>query len=160
MYYPREAQRDFLFTRAVMLFVATLVLALMLFLSKDRGAPYALIKASPVETTGQVTQLESFGNWGTITNVYYSFKHDEHDQDGMATTSGYAGGPVYEVGSPVQVVYSKWFPSVHNLKANFNSGRWNFYIMSASAVLIALCQALMFWTLFRIYRHKEEDRQY
>jgi heme/copper-type cytochrome/quinol oxidase subunit 2 len=31
MYYPREAQRDFLFTRAVMLFVATLVLALMLW---------------------------------------------------------------------------------------------------------------------------------
>ncbi|WP_426133409.1 hypothetical protein [Pseudomonas sp. PWP3-1b2] len=160
MYYPREAQRDFLFTRATMLFVATLVLALMLFLSKDRGAPYALIKAAPVETTGQVTQLEAIGDWGTITNVYYRFKHDDLNEEGMVSTSGYAGGPVYEVGSPVQVVYSKWFPEVHNIKENFRSGSWNFYIMSASAALILLCQIGMFWTLRQIYRHKEEDRRY
>ncbi|WP_338488626.1 DUF3592 domain-containing protein [Pseudomonas trivialis] len=160
MYYPREAQRDFLFTRAAMLFFVTLVLALMLFLSKGRGAPYALIKAAPMETTGQVTQVEDIGNWGAITNVYYRFKYEDQNEEGMVSTSNYADSPVYEVGSPVQVVYSKWFPEVHNIKENLSKGSWNFYIMSFSAALIVLCQAWMFWTLRQIYRHKEEDRSY
>ncbi len=39
MYYPREAQRDFLFTRATLLFFAMLALALMLFCPKTGAHP-------------------------------------------------------------------------------------------------------------------------
>ena len=160
MYYPREAQRDFLFTRATLLFFFMLVLCLMLFLSKDRGAPYALIKAAPVETMGQITQLESVGLRASSTNVYYTFTHDGQREEGMVNNSSYVDDPGYVVGGPVPVVYSKWFPTVHNIKTNLKSSSPNFYIMSASAGLMILCLMLMFWTVHRIYQHKEEDRHY
>src|SRR5450830_306112 len=160
MYYPREAQRDFLFTRATLLFFFMLVLCLMLFLSKDRGAPYALIKAAPIETIGYITQLESLSAWASSTNVYYAFDHEGQRIEGMVNNSSYIDDPGYEVGSPVPVVYSKWFPTVHNIKANLKSSSPNFYIMSASAGLMILCLMLMFWTVHRIYQHKEEDRHY
>ncbi|MGK9416808.1 hypothetical protein ACSSUR_11710 [Pseudomonas cedrina] len=160
MYYPREAQRDFLFTRATLLFVFMLVLSLMLFLSKDRGVPYGLIKAAPVETVGQITQLESFGPRASSSNVYYTFSHDGQREDGMVSNSSYVEDPGYEVGGPVPVVYSKWFPTVHSIKANLNSSSPNFYIMSVSLGLMILCLMLMLWTVHRIYQHKEEDRHY
>jgi hypothetical protein len=160
MYYAREAERDFLFTRAVLLFLFTLILALMLALSISRGTPYGLIKAAPVETIGQVTQLESVGPRNSSTNVYYTFNHEGRRQDGMVNNSSYVEDPGYEVGSLVPVVYSKWFPTVHNLKANFHASSPNFYIMSASAGLMLLCWMLIIRTVYRIYQHKAEDRYY
>ncbi|MGE7814195.1 hypothetical protein ACQKMW_12310 [Pseudomonas sivasensis] len=160
MYYPREAQRDFLFTRATLLFFAMLALALMLFLSKDRGAPYALIKAAPVETIGQIIQLESIGPRDSSTNVYYAFDHEGQRVEGMVNNSSYVEDRDYKVGGPVEVVYSKWFPTVHSIKANLKSSSPNFYIMSVSAGLMIVCLILMFWTIHQIYQHKEEDRHY
>ncbi len=160
MYYPREAQRDFLFTRATLLFVSMLVLSLMLFLSKDKGAPYALIKAAPVETIGQITQLESVGPRDSSTNVYYAFDHEGQHEEGMVNNSSYVEDRGYTVGGTVEVVYSKWFPTVHNIKANLKTSSPNFYIMSISAGLMILCLILMFWTIHKIYAHKEEDRHY
>ena len=64
------------------------------------------------------------------------------------------------VGGTVEVVYSKWFPTVHNIKANLKTSSPNFYIMSISAGLMILCLILMFWTIHKIYAHKEEDRHY
>lgn len=160
MYYPREAQRDFLYTRVTLLFFVMLILSLMLILSKDRGAPYALIKAAPVETTGKITRLEGVGPRNASTNVYYRFTHDDSEEEGMVNTSTYAESPDYEIGSHVQVVYSKWFPKVHNIQAVLESDSPNFYIMSISVGLMVLCSSLMFWTVHRIYRHKEEDRRY
>ena len=138
MYYAREAERDFLFTRAVLLFLFSLILALMLSLSVSRGAPHGLIKAGPVETVGQITQLESVGPRKSSTNVYYTFSHDGQREDGMVNNSFYVQDPGYEVGDPVAVVYSKWFPTVHNIKANFHYSSPNFYIM------ISMPQIVMF----------------
>ena len=160
MYYAREAERDFLFTRAVLLFLFSLILALMLSLSVSRGAPHGLIKAGPVETVGQITQLESVGPRNSSTNVYYTFSHEGQREDGMVNNSFYVQDPGYEVGDPVAIVYSKWFPTVHNIKANFHYSSPNFYITSVSASLIALCFALILWTVHRIYQHKAEDRYY
>jgi len=58
------------------------------------------------------------------------------------------------------VVYSKWFPTVHNIKANFKSSSPNFYIMSVSVGLMVVFSILMFWTAHQIYQHQEEDRHY
>ena len=160
MYYAREAELDFLFTRAVLLFLFTLILALMLSLSVSRGAPHGLIKAGPVETVGQITQLESVGPRNSSTNVYYTFSHEGQREDGMVNNSFHVEDPGYEIGSDVAVVYSKWFPSVHNIKANFHYSSPNFYILSVSASLMILCWSLILWTVHRIYQHKAEDRYY
>ena len=160
MYYAREAERDFLFTRAVLLFLFTLILALMLSLSISRGTPYGLIKAAPVETVGQITQLENVGPRHSSTNVYYTFSHEGQREDGMVNNSFYVEDPGYEVGDPVPVVYSKWFPTVHNIKANFHASSPNFYIMIVSTGLILLFWGMITWTVYRIYQHKAEDRYY
>jgi len=160
MYYPREAQRDFLYTRAALLFLAMLILSLMLSLSVSRGAPFALIKAAPIETIGHITQLERFSAWASSINVYYAFEHEGQRIEGMVNNSSYVDDPGYEVGGPVPVVYSKWFPTVHNIKANFKSSSPNFYIMSVSVGLMVVFSILMFWTAHQIYQHQEEDRHY
>lgn len=160
MYYAREAERDYLFTRAVLLFLFTLILSLMLSLSVSRGAPHGLIKAAPVEAVGEITQLESVGPRNASTNVYYSFSHEGQREDGMVNNSSFVEDPGYEVGDEVAVVYSKWFPTVHNIKANFHSSSPNFYIMSASSGLMIVCWMLILWTVHRIYQHKAEDRYY
>ena len=160
MYYPREAQRDFLYTRAALLFLAMLILSLMLSLSVSRGAPFALIKAAPVETIGHITQLESLSAWASSTNVHYAFEHEGQRMEGMVNNSSDVDDPGYEVGSPVPVVYSKWFPTVHNIKANLKSSSPNFYIMSVSVGLMMVFSLLMFWTAHQIYQHQEEDRHY
>ncbi|WDU62658.1 hypothetical protein LRS56_28770 [Pseudomonas poae] len=160
MYYPREAERDFLYTRAALLFLATLILSLMLSLSVSRGAPIALIKAAPVETIGQITQLEKLSAWASSTNVYYAFEHEGQRIEGMVNNSSYVEDPGYEVGNPVPVVYSKWFPTVHNITANFKSSSPNFYVMSVSVGLMLVFLILMLWTANQIYRHKDEDRHY
>jgi hypothetical protein len=160
MYYPREAQRDFLYTRAALLFLAMLILSLMLSLSVSRGASFALIKAAPIETIGHITQLERLSAWASSINVYYAFEHEGQRMEGMVNNSSYVDDPGYEVGGPVPVVYSKWFPTVHNIKANFKSSSPNFYIMSVSVGLMVVFSILMFWTAHQIYQHQEEDRHY
>ncbi|MEB0048592.1 MULTISPECIES: hypothetical protein [unclassified Pseudomonas] len=160
MYYPREAERDFLYTRATLLFLATLILSLMLSFSINRGAPFALIKAAPVETLGHIIQLESLGPPASSTNVYYAFEHEGQRIEGRVNNSSYVEDPGYEVGSLIPVVYSKWFPTVNNIKANLKSSSPDFYIMSVSIGLMILFSVLMFWTALQIYQHKEEDRHY
>jgi hypothetical protein len=160
MYYAREAERDFLFTRAVLLFLFTLILALILSLSVSRGARHGLIKAGPIETVGQITQLESVGPRNSSTNVYYTFSHEGQREDGMVNNSFHVEDPGYEIGADVAVVYSRWFPSVHNIKANFHYSSPNFFILSVSASLMILCWVLILWTVHRIYQHKADDRYY
>jgi hypothetical protein len=62
MYYPREAERDNLFTRATLTFIFIIPLLIMVLLSKGGGIPYAAIKIAPLETTGTITKIEEVKN--------------------------------------------------------------------------------------------------
>lgn len=55
MYYPREAEKDHLYTRIILLTVACCVLLFLASLAKHSGIIYGAIQWSAVEVKGTVT---------------------------------------------------------------------------------------------------------
>ncbi|MEF9672344.1 hypothetical protein QNM99_08265 [Pseudomonas sp. PCH446] len=62
MYSPRETERDYLFTRGVLLLFLIFLAFGMAALSKSGGLLYAAIKAAPREVTGTITQVINTAN--------------------------------------------------------------------------------------------------
>jgi hypothetical protein len=65
MYYPREAEKDHLFNRVILLTVACCVVLILAGMARHEGIAYAAIRLSPVETTGTVTQLTLYSETAT-----------------------------------------------------------------------------------------------
>jgi len=58
MFYQREAEKDHLYNRIVLLTVACCVLLFLASMAKHSGSIYGAIRWSAVEVKGTVTQLE------------------------------------------------------------------------------------------------------
>ena len=161
MYYPREAERDHLFTRATLAFFMILLSLVMVLLSKDGGIPYAAIKATPLETIGIVTKIEVDNKIYPRTVIYYSFKTNKSYQvNGEYLVNTRNDKSNYFEGQEIKIVYSDWLPRFHTIKSNLEFNSPDFYIFSVGMGIIFLCLIFIAWTVSRIMKHKEEDHYY
>lgn len=161
MYYPREAERDYLFTRATLAFFLIIPSLIMVLLSKGGGVPYAAIKASPLETTGIITKIEVGNKYQPRTIIYYSFEPNQNKQiTGEYIQNKQNDNSEYFAGQKINIVYSAWFPRFHVIQPNLESNSPDFYIFSTGMSLILLCLMFIAWTISKIIKHKEEDHYY
>ncbi|KIR13152.1 MULTISPECIES: DUF3592 domain-containing protein [unclassified Pseudomonas] len=161
MFYPREAEKDHLYNRIVLLTVACCVLLFLASLAKHSGSIYGAIRWSAVEVNGTVTQLESIpmnengiiiryrytdGDQQVHEDEYVDQRYNEHDQ--------------YEVGGDVPLLYSRWFPQISSIATELHTYRASFFVMAGGVLLTLVFFGISFMTFGRIYRMKEEDRFY
>jgi hypothetical protein len=161
MYYPREAEKDHLYNRIVLLTVACCVLLLLASLAKHSGSIYGAIRWSAVEVNGTVTQLESIPmNENGIILHYRYVDSDQQVQEDEYPDQRYREHRQYQVGEEIPLLYSRWFPQISSLATELNTYRASFIVMAGGVLLTLVCLGISFMTFGRIYGMKEEDRFY
>jgi hypothetical protein len=161
MYYPREAEKDHLFNRVILLTVACCVVLILAGMARHEGIAYAAIRLSPVETTGKVTQLDNIlmNSDGKVIHYRYT-DHDGQVHDDQFVDERYAQKTAYETGGSIELIYSRWLPGQNSIARELNGNRPGFYIMLGGVLLALFFLGISARTLGRIYAMKEEDRFY
>ncbi len=161
MYYPREAEKDHLYTRIILLTVACCVLLFLASLAKHSGIIYGAIQWSAVEVKGTVTQLESIPMNENGMIIHYRYTDgDQRVHEDEYPDQRYIEHAQYEVGGEVPLLYSRWFPEVSSIATELHTYRSGFFIMAGGVLLTLVFLWISFMTFGRIYRMKEEDRFY
>jgi len=161
MFYPREAEKDHLYNRIVLLTVACCVLLLLASLAKHSGTIYGAIQWSAVEVKGTVTLLESIpmNENGIIIHYRYT-DSDQQVHEDEYPDQRYNEHDQYEVGGDVPLLYSRWFPQISSIATELHTNRASFFVMAGGVLLTLVFLGISFRTFGRIYRMKEEDRFY
>ncbi|ROM76164.1 hypothetical protein BK654_16090 [Pseudomonas brassicacearum] len=161
MFYPREAEKDHLYNRIVLLTVACCVLLFLASLAKHSGSIYGAIRWSAVEVKGTVTQLESIPmNANGIILHYRYVDSDQQVHEDEYPDQRYSEHPQYQVGEEIPLLYSRWFPQISSIAAELHTYRAGFFVMVGGVLLTLVFFGISFVTFGRIYRMKEEDRFY
>ncbi|PWK39615.1 DUF3592 domain-containing protein [Pseudomonas sp. OV226] len=161
MFYPREAEKDHLYNRVILLTVACLVVLLLAGMARQEGMLYAAIQLVPIETTGTVTQLGDIrmNRDGKVIHYRYT-DQDGQVHDDQYVDERYAQKTAFETGGSIPLIYSRWLPGQSSIARELNGNRPGFYIMMGGVLLTLLFLGISFRTLGRIARMKEEDRFY
>lgn len=161
MFYPREAEKDNLYNRIVLLTVACLILLFLASLAKHSGIIYGAIQWSAVEVKGTVTQLESIPmNENGMIIRYRYLDSDQQVHEDEYPDQRYNEHDQYEVGGDVPLLYSRWFPQISSIATELHTYRSGFFVMTGGVLLTLVFLWISFRTFGRIYRMKEEDRFY
>jgi hypothetical protein len=161
MYYPREAEKDHLFNRVILLTVACCVVLILAGMARHEGIRYAAIQLGPVETVGTVTQLDDIRMNRDGKVIHYRYTDlDGQVHDNQYVDERYATKTAYETGGSIPLLYSRWLPAQSSIARELNGNRPGFYIMMGGGLLALLFLGISARTLGRIYAMKEEDRFY
>lgn len=161
MYYPREAEKDHLYNRVILLTFACCVLLGLVAMARQQGAVYAAIQWSAVEVTGTVTQVEAIPRNDTVKLIHYRYVDgDGRAHEDQCWDKRYDEHAPYAVGQDISLVYSRWLPQVSSITTVLRSYRPGFYIMASGILLTLLFLGISFKTLGRISTLKQEDRFY
>ena len=78
MYYPREAERDNLYNRIILLTLVCILVLGIAAMAMREGGRYALLRISAVETSATVTQIEPLPRNSSAAILHYRY----NDQSG------------------------------------------------------------------------------
>jgi len=160
MFYPREAEKDHLYNRIILLTVACCVLLLLASLAKQSGSIYGAIRWSAVEVKGTVTQLESIPmNKNGIIVHYRYIDSDQQVHEDEYPDQRYNEHYQYQM-EEVPLLYSRWFPQISSIATELHTYRAGFIVMAGGVLLTLAFLGISFMTFGRIYDMKEEDRFY
>ncbi|MEN1834971.1 hypothetical protein AAIM60_19005 [Pseudomonas lijiangensis] len=158
MFYPREAEKDNLFNRVILLIFGCCALLFLASLARHQGSTYAAMQLGAVQVSGVVTELESIPrNSGKVIHYLYA------DQEGETHEGKYfyqREDTHYEVGDSIPLVYSSWFTGKNAIASELRTFRPDFYILSGGLSLTLILLLIALWTIRRIYVLKAEDRFY
>lgn len=161
MFYPREAEKDHLFNRVILLTVACCVVLLLASMARGEGILYAALKLGAIETSGTVTQLDDIQMNSDGKIIHYTYTDDKGQvHEAEYVDERYAQNTHYETGGPIPLLYSRWLPEKNSIASQVESNRPGFYIMTGGVLLALLFLGISFRTLGRIYAMKEEDKFY
>ncbi|WP_339526483.1 DUF3592 domain-containing protein [Pseudomonas sp. EL_65y_Pfl2_R96] len=161
MFYPREAEKDHLYNRVILLSIACCVLLSLAAMARHQGSIYAIIQLSAAEVTGTVTQLEDIPRNSMVKIIRYQYvDHDRQVHEGEYQDQRYDEHSQYEVGQDISLLYSRWFPRVSSITTELHTYRPGFFIMTGGVLLALLFLGISFRTISRIFAMKQEDRFY
>ncbi|RON66919.1 hypothetical protein BK669_02055 [Pseudomonas fluorescens] len=161
MYYPREAAKDHLYNRIVMLTVACCVVLLLAGMARNQGILYGVLNLNGVDTRGTVTQLENIPMNKNGKVIHYRYA-DEQGQvhEGQHADERYAEHTQYEVDGPISLLVSRWMPDKSCIASQLQSYKTGFYIMTGGVLLALLFLLISGRTFWQIQAMKEQDRFY
>ena len=161
MFYPREAEKDHLYNRIVLLTIACCLLLFLASLAKNSGTIYGAIQWSAVEVKGTVTQLESIpmNKNGIIIHYRYA-DSDQQVHEDEYPDQRYNEHDQYEVGGEIPLLYSRWFPQISSIATELHTHRFSFFVMTGEVLLTLVFFGISFMTFGRIYGMRQEDRFY
>jgi len=161
MFYPREAERDHLLNRVILLSIACCVALAFAAMARTHGATYAALHLQSVEVTGTVTQVEDVPRNSSVKMIHYRYTdHDQRTHEEAYWDPHYDEHAPYATGDSIALVYARLFPQVSLVATALNSYRPSFLIMLGGCVLALLFLAVSFRTLGRLAAMKREDRFY
>lgn len=161
MFYPREAQRDHLYNRIVMLTIACIVLLGIASMARTDGIRYTALLIDPVETTAMVTSVELFPRNTQVGNIHYRYSDDgSSTREAEYFDANYNASTQYQAGAPIQIHYSRWFPSISSTAEQLPTLVPGFYIMIGALAMTLLFFGISFLTFCQISRMKAEDACY
>ncbi|MBV4473970.1 hypothetical protein [Pseudomonas botevensis] len=161
MFHPREAQRDHLYNRIVMLTVACCVVLLLAGMARHQGIRYGALQFNAMQVSGTVTALEEIllNDNGKIIHYRYTdeqgLSHDDQYAD-----ERYAEHTQYEVGGSIALLVSRWLPKQNAIASELHSYRPSFYIMTGGLLLAVLFLLISGRTFWQIQAMKDQDRYY
>ncbi|TBU88321.1 DUF3592 domain-containing protein [Phytopseudomonas dryadis] len=160
MYYPREEQRDFLFTLSSFAIWMIPVFAFIAFLAQS-GATVAIIKMWPATQEGVVTSVQGVPANDSVERYEYSFSMP----DGMRFTGAaeqyrLPDTPRYSVGQTIEIMHSPVLPSVHMPREIYEHSRMNFLVFTTCIAAIFGLLAVSIHALVRQCSHAREDLHY
>lgn len=161
MFYPREAEKDHLYNRVILLTIACCVLLSLAAMARHQGSIYGAIQLSAVEVTGTVTQLEDIPRSSSAKIIHYQYiDHDRQVHEDKYWDERYGENSQYQVGEGISLLYSGWFPQISSITTELHTYRPGFFIMTGGVLLALLFLGISFRTMSRIFAMKQEDRFY
>lgn len=160
MYYPREAQRDYLFTRATLILIAMIPVFLLMQLAREPAIKYAVIKSAYREAPGVVTDVYE-PRFLSLVSVYYSFEPSPGvTQQGFYQVQSEKVDVQKIIGQPVTLAYCAWQPDFSMPRDKLESDPADVYIFFVGLALMVLGIGFFARTVYLIIIHKEQDRHY
>ncbi|WP_263262347.1 DUF3592 domain-containing protein [Pseudomonas sp. RIT-PI-S] len=161
MYYPREAERDNLYTRVILLTLACIVLLGIAAMARRDGSLYSALQLSAVDAAGTVTRIEWLPRNSRAAIIQYRYSDSAGEaHEGEYVDAFYSEDTQYTQGGPVQLVYSGWFPSMSSIAEHEHRLRPGFYIMAGGVLTALVLLGICGYTLGRIGRMTAEDVRY
>lgn len=161
MFDPREAERDNLYNRVVLLTIACCVLLALAAMARHEGLTYAALRWTGAQVTGTITQLEEIPRNPDANIVHYRYvDQDNRSHEGEYLDSRCGEKQDCDIDQDVALLYSRWFPEFSAIAANLHTYRPGFYIMSGGVLLSLLFFGIPFWTLGRISAMKKDETQH
>lgn len=161
MFYPREAARDHLYNRVVMLTIACIVALFIAVMAKKDGIRYAALLVDASETIGMVTLVELPPGNSQTGIVQYRYSDDSaRSHEGEYFDPRYSTGIQYDVGSPIQLRYCRWLPSISSTVDQLPGLVPGFYMMTGALIVALLLLGISLLTICQISRMKAEDAYY
>jgi len=161
MFYPREAEKDHLYNRIVLLTIACVLLLFLASLAHHSGSIYGAIRWSPVEVKGTVTQLEDIPMNPDGKVIYYRYvDSDQQVHEDEYADQRYNEHDQYQVGGEISLLYSRWLPQISTIATELHTNRASFIVMAGGVSLTLVFFWISFRTFGRIYGMKQEDRYY
>jgi hypothetical protein len=161
MYYPREAERDNLYNRIILLTLVSIIVLGIAAMAMREGGRYALLRLSPVETFATITQIESLPRNSSAAIIHFRYTDQSgHAHDAEYLDTRYGEQHRYVEGGPVALVYCDWFPSINSLAEQLNHLRPGFFIMTGGVLIVLVLFGLSLLTFWRMGRMSAEDVYY
>ncbi|EJM08504.1 MULTISPECIES: DUF3592 domain-containing protein [Pseudomonas] len=161
MYYPREAAKDHLYNRIVMLTVACCVVLLLAAMAHKSGMLYGALSFNGVENRGSVTALEQIPMNANGKVIHYQYTDAQgQTHEGQHADERYVEHTQYEVDGPITLLVSPWMPDKSCIASQLQSYRTSFCIMTGGVLLALLFLLISGRTFWQIQAMKEQDRFY
>ncbi|SHM19158.1 hypothetical protein SAMN05216288_3268 [Pseudomonas punonensis] len=160
VYYPREEQRDVLYTLSSLSIWMIPVFAFIAFLAQS-GASIAVIKLWPASAEGVVTSVTTMKNNSSLELYEYSFSTPDGDHfTGSAEQYRQPSQPAHSVGQSIEVMYSPLHAGFYVPREIYEGSRMNFLVFSFCILAIVLLLAVSVYALVRQCSHAREDLHY
>ena len=160
MYYPREEQRDFLFTLSSLSIWMIPAFAFIAFLAQS-GATIAIIKVWPATIEGVVTSVQAVPNNDSVELYEYSFNTPDGQQFiGAAEQYRMPASAQYSVGQNIEIKHFALLPSFHLPREIYEGSRMNFLVFTSCVAAIMLLLTVSIYALVRQCSHARDDIHY
>lgn len=161
MYYPREAQKDNLYTQTFLPMLLIIPLALVLALAKGDATLHARASISPTQAIGTIEKITPDEESPNILHIHYQFQtKDNTTLQGIYSQNKLHDKSLYATGQNIPIIYSKLFPNSSISEYAHNASIPGFYIFMSCIFLIFCCLCYSGWSLIKLRKHTEEDINY
>lgn len=157
MYAPREALKDFLYTKLAILILALVVSGAVAVWGFQQAVEYGLISLSPVQSRGRIVQVEDQDRSVKVTFEYEDQKMMKRWGD-LRQRKRFALR--MNVGDDVSVLYFSAYPAIAQLEMQLSKQAISFYILLGCFFFHLAACTLILRTIRQIRQHTADDFYY